>query len=292
MSRILVTGGSGYVGRFVVERLLADGDAVTVFGRNAPPPGYFSKHVDFVPGTLEPEKLSPELVSGFDAVVHAAFDHLPGRYRGGEGDDPDGFGRRNRDGSIALFRAAKSAGAARMVFLSTRAVYGPSERGMLLSEDMAAAPDTLYGRVKREAETALLDMADAAFGPCVLRITGVYGPAGGGRRHKWADLFDEYLAGRDIAPRAGTEVHGEDVAAAVRIALGRPAPALLNVSDLMVDRRDLLAIVRDATGSPHPLPERADASAVNEMDCARLRGLGWTPGGRALLERTVRALLR
>ena len=179
----------------------------------------------------------------------------------------------------------------RVIFLSTRAVYGPKASGTALNEDTPATPDTLYGKVKRDAEEALLAMVDGDLAASVLRVTGVYGPAGPGRRHKWADLFDDFLAGMEIAPRAGTEVHGEDVAAAIRIALDRPTPAILNVSDLIVDRHDLLAIVRDATGSAHPLPGRADASAVNEMDCARLKSQGWTPGGRPLLERTVRALL-
>ncbi len=291
MTRVLVTGGSGYVGRFIVEWLLADGDLVTVFGRNPPPPNFFSKPVDFQTGDLEPQTFRPETFAGFDAVVHAAFDHLPGKYRGGEGDDPEGFVRRNRDGSIALFEAAKRAGVSRVIFLSTRAVYGPKASGTALDEDTPATPDTLYGKVKRDAEEALLAMVDGDFAATILRVTGVYGPAGPGRRQKWADLFDDYLAGKEIAPRAGTEVHGEDVAAAIRIALDGPTPAILDVSDLIVDRHDLLAIVKAATGSAHPLPKRADASAINAMDCARLKSLGWTPGGRPLLERTIRALL-
>lgn len=291
MSRVLVTGGTGYVGHFIVERLLADGDAVVVFGRNQPPSGFFSKPVGFLAGGLGPRTFRPEVFSDFDAVVHAAFDHLPGRYRGGEGDDPDGFVRRNRDGSVALFAAAKRAGVSRVIFLSTRAVYGPKAARTVLKEDTPAMPDTLYGKVKLDVEDALLTMADADFAPVALRITGVYGPVAPGRRQKWADLFDDYLTGKKIAPRAGTEVHGEDVAAALRIALDLPTPPILNVSDLMVDRNDLLAIVRDATGSAHPLPERADALAINEMDCTKLKSLGWTPGGRPLLERTVRALL-
>lgn len=291
MRRVLVTGGTGYVGRFIVERLLADGDAVTVFGRNAPPPGFFSKPGGFLSGDLEPRTFRPETFADFDAVVHAAFDHLPGRYRGGEGADPEGFVRRNRDGSVALFEAAKQAGVSRAVFISTRAVYGPKSRGTTLKEDTPAMPDTLYGKVKLDVEHALLVMTDGDFAPVALRITGVYGPAGSGRRQKWADLFDDHLAGKEIAPRAGTEVHGEDVAAAIRIALDRPTSPILNVSDLMVDRHDLLAVVKDATGSAHPLPGRADTSAVNEMDCSRLKSLGWTPGGRPLLEGTVRALL-
>ena len=47
----------------------------------------------------------PDL-AGIGAVVHCAFAHVPGRYRGGEGDDPEGFRRANLDGSLALIRAA------------------------------------------------------------------------------------------------------------------------------------------------------------------------------------------
>jgi nucleoside-diphosphate-sugar epimerase len=292
MSRILVTGGTGYVGRFLVERLLADGDEVSIFGRNAPPANLFSRPVTFIAGDLEPERFAPHRLADYDAIVHAAFDHVPGKYRGGEGGDVDGFIRRNRDASIALFTAAKQAGVRRTVFLSTRAVYGPKAPGTVLTEEMPGEPDTLYGRVKLDVEHALTALADEHFTPVSLRVTGVYGPAGRGQAHKWSGLFADHLGGKPISPRAGTEVHGEDVAAVMRIALDHAAPPpIINVSDLLIDRRDLLGIVDEITGIARPLPERADASAVNGMDCALLKSLGWKPGGKALLRTTVKKLL-
>src|SRR5690606_24030385 len=118
-----------------------------------------------------------------------------------------------------------------------------------------------------------------------LRVTGVYGPAGPDRTHKWAGLFADYLAGRHIETRAGTEVHGSDVAAAVRLLLEKEDVACLvfNVSDVLVDRRDILSIVKRVTGCPHPLPQPADKAAINRMRCDRLMKLGWQPGGMALL---------
>lgn len=292
MKKILVTGGTGYVGRFLVERLLADGDEVTVFGRNAPADDFFSKPVGFIAGQLEPGTFTQEMVAGFDGVVHAAFDHAPGKYRGGEGDDAEGFVRRNRDASVALFEAAKRAGVRRLLFLSTRAVYGPNAPGTMLTEDMPARPETLYGQVKLDAETSLTALADKNFTSVSLRVTGVYGPAGPDRAHKWSGLFADHMSGTAIPPRAGTEVHGKDVASAMRVALDSPAPPpLLNVSDLLLDRRDLLGLVDEITGVERPLPTRADASAVNTMDCTRLKSLGWQPGGETLLRRTVRGLL-
>jgi UDP-glucose 4-epimerase len=61
----------------------------------------------FRTATLDPEGINEDLFAGTDAVVHAAFDHLPGRYRGGEGDDPARFRRINLDGSVRLFESAK-----------------------------------------------------------------------------------------------------------------------------------------------------------------------------------------
>jgi hypothetical protein len=62
---------------------------------------------------------------------------------------------------------------------------------------------------------------------------------------------------------------------------------VLNVSDIVLDRRDLLAIVKQETGSPHPLPDRADLDALNVMETERLRAAGWAPGGKAMLEQFV-----
>lgn len=283
--KVLVTGATGYAGRFIVEALLAAGHEVAVSGRSKPDNGFFSAPVDFLPGDLEPANASPDLFEGRDAFVHAAFHHVAGKFRGGEGDDPEAFRRLNVDGSLALFAAAKQAGVARAVFLSSRAVYGSQPPGAALSENAEPHPDTLYGEVKLAVERGIATMADETFLPVSLRVTGIYGPAGPGRAHKWAGLFADFEAGRTIAPRVGTEVHGGDMAVAVRLMLEtdadaiRVAGSLFNVSDLLLDRQDLLAEFARATGCESPLPTRADASAYNAMDCARLKELGWRPRG-------------
>lgn len=290
--KIAITGGTGLVGRFLVEAALAGGHRVTVLGRTAPEAGFFSAPVTPCPFDLA--KPGPDL-TGQSALVHAAFHHEAGKYRGGEGDDPDGFTARNLIGTIRLFAAAKAAGVARCLFLSSRAVYGGYPAGTPLTEAMPPRPDTLYGRVKAEAEQALLDLEDPDFLPLVVRATGVYGPAGPGRRHKWADLFDAFHQGAPIAPRAGTELHGEDLAQAVLTLLRTPRPALpgrvFHASDLLLDRQDLLRAVARRTGCTKRLPDRAAADQVSVMATARLRSLGWQPGGWPLLEASLAHLL-
>jgi len=290
----LVSGGSGFVGRFIVERLLGEGMAVRIAGRTPPLDRSFSRSVEFLPQPLEPESDFRVVFSGVDFFVHAAFDHLSGKYRGGEGGDAEGFRRRNHLGTVAFFRAAKAAGVRRAVFLSSRAVYGAQPAGAVLTEETVPHPDTLYGKVKLAAERDILAMVGESFEPVALRVTGVYGPAGAGRRHKWTDLFDDWRAGRQIVPRAGTEVHGEDVAAAVSLVLSAPddvAGEVFNVSDIVVDRRELFAMVAEISNGQGNLPAIADRSTLNVMSCEKLRALGWQPGGRAKLAAFLRKWL-
>ena len=289
--RLAITGSSGFVGRFIVEDALASGDEVLALSRRAPVVGAFSCPVKHVPFDLD---APPPALEGVDAVVHLAFSHLPGRYRGGEGNDPDGFLQRNLDGTRRLFEAAHRAGVRRVVFLSSRAVYGGFPPGTSLSEDLPPRPDTLYGRVKLEAEQALETLIGSSLTGVSLRATGVYGPAGKGQLQKWQGLFNAFLRGEVIAPRVASEVHGVDLAAAVRLVLtaGTAPPAVLNVSDLLLDRHDLLAAVTDLTGQVGLLPRRADARTVSVMTTDSLRKLGWRPRGMHLLRTSLPEMLR
>ncbi|SMX34884.1 NAD-dependent epimerase/dehydratase family protein [Actibacterium lipolyticum] len=283
--KVAVTGGAGLVGRFLVEHAIAAGDDVTLLSRHEPPTGFFSKTVTHRPFALGD---APDL-TGYDAVFHCAFSHIPGRYRGGEGDDPDGFIRANLDGSIKLFQSAKGSGVPRLVFLSSRAVYGAYPDGTPLTEDLPPKPVTLYGEVKWQAEKALADMASPDFAPICLRATGVYGPAGPGQMHKWANLFADFAAARPISPRVGTELHGDDLATAANLSLNA-APGTYNVSDLLLDRRDLLEMVAQETGVQAPLPARSE-TPVSVMQTERLRALGWSPGGLEKLQKTLPKML-
>ncbi|TDL81467.1 NAD(P)-dependent oxidoreductase [Palleronia sediminis] len=273
--RIAITGGTGLVGKFMVERALAEGHQVLLLGRTPPPPIWRNLGIGHVRWQLGDRP--PELP--VDLLVHCAFHHVPGRYRGGEGADPELFRRLNVDGTLALFEAAPHV---RIAFLSSRAVYGPGPRAERPNEATPLKPDTLYGRVKAEVE-AYLAPRDAVS----LRATGVYGPPAPWQRHKWAELFDNFRAGRRIAPRCGTEVHGADLWQALSLAIDAGHIGPLNVSDLILDRADLLHRYAEISRMTGKLPPHAPFDPASEMDCSLLQGLGWRPKGSAGLDETL-----
>ncbi|QFS82546.1 UDP-glucose 4-epimerase [Roseivivax sp. THAF40] len=267
--KIALTGGTGLVGRFIAEEIRAAGDDLLALSRP-----------DYSLGD------APDL-EGCDALIHCAFSHVPGRYRGGEGDDPEGFRRANLDGSLRLFEAARACGVSRIIFLSSRAVYGDYPPGTPLVEDLTPRSDTLYGQVKWEAEQALAAMHGPEFATASIRATGIYGP---GRDHKWCGLFRDFLAARKIEPRRSTELHGDDLAAAVRLLLCNDATGPFNASDILLDRHDLLSRVARLTGAGVKPPPPSDAP-VSEMRCDRLRALGWRPRGVAGLDAALPELV-
>jgi nucleoside-diphosphate-sugar epimerase len=289
--KVLVSGGTGLVGRYIVEELLSAGYSVIIGGRRAPHPRLFSQPVDFAPLSLDPDKDQIEAFDDAYFFVHAAFSHVPGQYRGGEGDDPESFRRLNLDGSIRLFEAAKRAGTRRCIFISSRAAYGEHPPGTVLKEEMLAKPDNLYAQVKLDAERGLAYLTTPAFVTASLRATGIYGDL---RPNKWDGLIEDYLAGNVISSRAGTEVHGRDLSRAVRLMLetesARVSGELFNVSDITVDRRDILKTVRHVTGCRNSIPEAGRTAEINVMSTDKIRALGWKSGGMDLFEKTIQQL--
>lgn len=280
--KLLVTGSSGYIGRFIIADAEKRGDEIIHLTRSKPEKG------DWVPFDLANP---PDHLPAADALIHCAFDHIPGRYRGGEGDDPDKFLKRNLEGSVKLFEAAQKAGVTRIIFLSSRAVYDGHPTTTLLTEDLRLDPTSLYGKMKWELEQALNALGGVGTS---LRSTGIYGQPTPTSDHKWSNLLAGFEAGKTIEPRAGTEVHGNDLVAAIRLILSLPteqvANQAFNVSDIIVDRRDLLAAYREHKGINKPLPTPVTDLNKAEMDCTKLKTLGWTPRGQPGLNDFIQML--
>ena len=153
MTRILITGGAGYVGSVSVEAFLTAGHEVVVLddlttGHRAAVPAGATLHT----GTYaDAEALAALLrTERIDAILHCAARSLVGESIV----DPARYFRDNVAGGIALLDAARAAGVNRIVFSSTAAVYGTPD-ATPISEDAPLRPINPYGESKRAFEAAL-----------------------------------------------------------------------------------------------------------------------------------------
>jgi nucleoside-diphosphate-sugar epimerase len=172
--RALVTGGTGLVGSYVIERLVRDGWNVRALVRSP------SRMVELlgaecVAGDVLDGDAFTRAASRCDAIFHNAAAITP---RGGW----EAFRRLNLDGTTHAVDAAK-ASAARLVHLSSVAVYGPSARhrrdGLKTEENtpLSELPEgAYYARSKRESEELVMNAhAAGEIWATALRPTVIYG---------------------------------------------------------------------------------------------------------------------
>lgn len=172
--RVVVTGGAGFIGSNLVHALLSAGDAVTVIDDlstgsidNVHPAAAF-RCLD-VRSSEAAEAIvaaSPEVVVHLAAQVSVAASI----------EDPEHDRAVNVDGTRAVAVAAAEAGARRVLFASSAAVYG-DPIDLPLTEDSVTSPTVPYGASKLEAETVLADvLRRAGVDFASLRFANVYGP--------------------------------------------------------------------------------------------------------------------
>jgi UDP-glucose 4-epimerase len=150
--KLCVTGGAGYVGSVVAERLAADGHEVVVLDnlstghRGAVPPG-----CRLVEGDVRDARaLARALDASTDAVLHfAALSVVADSVR-----RPLDYFDNNVGGTVSLLRAMEGAGVGRLVFSSTAAVYG-SPASLPIEETAPCAPENPYGWSKLAVEKVL-----------------------------------------------------------------------------------------------------------------------------------------
>jgi UDP-glucose 4-epimerase len=166
--RFLVTGGSGFIGSVVVERLLAAGAGeVVVFDRR--PPASSDGRVRFVTGDVTDAAAVAEAVAGAAGVFHLAVLPLgPTIENARLGLDV------NVVGTFNVVEAAERAGA-KVVFSSASSVYGDTPSTM--DESHPLATRTMYGASKIAGEYFLRAFNGRSGMPYVtLRYMNVYGP--------------------------------------------------------------------------------------------------------------------
>ena len=182
----LVTGGCGFIGSHLVDRLLADGHAVTVLDDlSTGSLANISLQATFVQGDVSDAEVVNRLVAEADAVFHLA---AVASVQVCE-EQPEFAARTNIGGTETIFRAAAIRNTP-VLYASSAAVYGDNP-DLPLREDSATNPLGNYGRSKLHNESIA---ASYVFVPSVgLRFFNVYGPRQD-PRSPYSGVISKFLA--------------------------------------------------------------------------------------------------
>lgn len=216
--KVLVLGGTGLVGGYLVSRLLAAGRSVDVLSRDCSRVPTADRLRAIRGDLAEPSWLGhPELaLASYDAVYHLAYATTP----------DSGYDRAvTTESVVSLVRALDGmgdTGPRHVVYLGSMAVFGATPPARV-DESAPRVGDTAYATNKIDATRALLNHA-GSYLATVLHPTGVYDM----ERSKRIRSYTELLASRYIVTAAGALgttniVHADDVAAACVQALDRPS---------------------------------------------------------------------
>lgn len=188
MTLALVTGGTGFIGRHLVRRLVEHGDSVRCLVRDPNRPDAFAPPIEQVPGDVTLDQGLDEALQDVEVVYHLAGATLPRR--------SSAYRLINTEGTRRLAAAcARQLRPPVFVYVSSLAAAGPARDGVPLTEDSPACPISEYGRSKLAAEQCLRDLA-GRLSVTVLRPPAVFGP---GDRYG-LKLFRLVQSGVNIVP--------------------------------------------------------------------------------------------
>ena len=149
--KFLVTGGAGFIGSHIVERLVQDGAQVRVVDNLSTGRierlGHLLSAIEFVEGDLANESTANEAVDGMDFVVHQAA--IPSVQRSLS--DPIATNRANVVGTLNLLESCRRVGVRRFVYAASSSAYGNTEV-LPKQEDMAPNPMSPYALQKYVGE--------------------------------------------------------------------------------------------------------------------------------------------
>lgn len=278
---VLVTGGAGFIGSHLVERLVARGDAVTVVDLHG------SAASDGVDRQVGDCTLAADLIArgSYDLLFHlGAPAYVPPSV-----DDPIADLRANVEQTLHILQALRAHPApARLIHISSAAVYGQPAVDAL-REDMPPAPVSPYGVDKFAAEEHVRVAANLhGIRAAILRYFPVYGP--GQRKQVVYDLIMKMLDTPDRIEVFGDGserrdfVYVDDVVDATLLA-AEAAPALgeaynvgtgteVTIADVVTEVAQALGLSPEIAWSGSVRP--GDSTAM-VADIAKIGALGFAP---------------
>jgi UDP-glucose 4-epimerase len=297
--KTLVTGGAGFIGSHLVDRLLADGHEVTVvdnfatgreenLARAQKSPDFRLKRVDITDGAA----LQP-CFEGIDWVFHLAglADIVPSIQR------PQDYHRVNVDGTVNVLEASRLAGVRRLVYTASSSCYGIPDV-FPTPETAPIRPEYPYALSKYVGEQYVLHWGKVyKMGVVSLRLFNVYGPrsrTSGAYGAVFGVFLAQKLSGRPFTVVGdGTQTRDftfvtDVVSALVTAAASGISGEVCNVGS--GNTYSVNRLVELLGGEVVRIPKRPGEPDCTFADTAKIRRLlGWAP--RVSFEEGVKVLL-
>ncbi len=267
--RILVTGGTGFIGSNIVEALIARGDEVLITGHDAEqqPKGFTGKF-------LQPSLIGIDWdsIGSLDAVIHeAAINETQSK-------DEKEMMRANVDSSLALFEYTVKNGCKRIVYASSTAVYGDGPTPY--KEDQELQPLTPYAKskAKLDAEVKKFATNNPSITIVGLRYCNVYGPGEshkGNRASMIYQLAQQMKKGNPRLFKSGEQkrdfIYVKDVVVANLLALESKENALVNCGSGTASSFNEIVAILNTEMNLSRVPEYFDnpiaATYQNHTEC-------------------------
>jgi len=274
--RALVTGGAGFIGGHLTERLLAEGWSVRVLddfssGREENLAAVLDR-VDLLHGDVRDEKQVSRAMEGVEVVFHqAAVPSVPRSVA-----EPIRTNDVNVNGTLRVLEAARQAGARRVVYAASSSAYGDTPE-LPKVETMPATPLSPYALQKYAGEV-YCRLYHALYGleTVALRYFNIYGPRQN-PESEYAAVIPRFITAclRGEAPRVhgdGEQTRdftfvGDAVQANLRAADAPDAPGhVMNVgAGARTSLNSLLSVIRELVGSSvEPVHEPARSGDVRD----------------------------
>lgn len=176
MQRIFVSGGAGFIGSHLVERLVQEGKDVVVLDlllQGNKIPTHVLEKITFHRGDVTDEKLVTELMEGCDAVIHLAavlgVDIVA--------ENPILTMETETNGAIAIAHAMKKHGISTLLYASTSGIYDFHPTQGPMHENLLVDPKSSYASAKRYVEKYFETWAkEYSWNVSAVRFFNIYGP--------------------------------------------------------------------------------------------------------------------
>ena len=278
-SRVLVTGGAGFIGRRLVRALLAEGHEVTVADLRAFPDPEVRT---FVGDLCDPEAAARAVRPGTDVIIHlAAVTSVLASVQ-----DPVSTHLLNVDATARLLELGRENEVGTFLLASTNAVVG-NVGSAVINEQVVLRPLTPYGATKAAGEMLLGSYASCyGITGAALRFSNVYGPGMTEKDSFVPRLMRAARDGEGVKVRGdGTMlrdvVHVDDIVQGTLAAWrsGRNGPLILGAGR-SVTVNEMVTIARQVTGAPIPaetVPVPPGEMPAVVLDISAARAIGYEP---------------